>query len=149
MSDVRPAGVDDALTVGRLLFAFNREYDEPCPPPEEVGPRIVSLADTRAFLVGDPPHGFAVIRFRDSLYEDAPECYLAELYVAPDHRGNGHGRALLETAIAAARDAGATHMDLCTSTGDAAARALYESAGFTNREGGPDGPAMLYYEREL
>ena len=29
------------------------------------------------------------------------------------------------------------------------ARALYESAGFTNREGEPDGPVMLFYEREL
>jgi hypothetical protein len=28
-----------------------------------------------------------------------------------------------------------------------AARALYESAGFTNRERGPQGPRMLYYER--
>jgi len=32
---------------------------------------------------------------------------------------------------------------------DTAARALYESCGFTNREGEPDGPAMLFYEREL
>lgn len=30
-----------------------------------------------------------------------------------------------------------------------AARALYESAGFTNREGRPDGPVMLFYERKL
>ncbi len=26
---------------------------------------------------------------------------------------------------------------------------LYESAGFTNREGKPDGPVMYVYEREL
>lgn len=32
---------------------------------------------------------------------------------------------------------------------DVGAWALYESAGFTNREGGSDGPTMLYYEREL
>lgn len=32
---------------------------------------------------------------------------------------------------------------------DVAARALYEKLGFTNREGGPEGPPMLYYEREL
>jgi hypothetical protein len=32
---------------------------------------------------------------------------------------------------------------------DTEALALYESEGFTNREGGPDGPRMLYYEREL
>ena len=39
--------------------------------------------------------------------------------------------------------------DIATSVDDTAARGLYESAGFTNREGRPDGPAMLFYEREL
>ena len=49
----------------------------------------------------------------------------------------------------AAREQGATHMDLGTSEADTAARALYESCGFTNREGDPEGPTMLYYERDL
>jgi hypothetical protein len=38
------------------------------------------------------------------------------------------------------RRGGAARIDLDTSADDAAARALYESAGFTNREGGPNGP---------
>jgi hypothetical protein len=40
-------------------------------------------------------------------------------------------------------------MDLGTSEADVAARALYESLGFSNREGKPDGPINYYYEREL
>jgi len=48
-----------------------------------------------------------------------------------------------------AREAGAGGIDLNTGETDTAARALYESAGFTNLEGGPDGPPMLFYEREL
>ena len=32
---------------------------------------------------------------------------------------------------------------------DAVARRLYESLGFTNRSGGPDGPLMYFYERHL
>ena len=52
-------------------------------------------------------------------------------------------------AMEHARERGAAHIDLGTSEDDVAARALYESAGFTNREGGPDGPSMLYYERDL
>ena len=48
-----------------------------------------------------------------------------------------------------ARKRGAAHIDLGTSEDDVAARRLYESAGFTNREGGPEGPTMLYYERDL
>ena len=48
-----------------------------------------------------------------------------------------------------ARAHGADMIDLGTARTDTAARGLYESAGFTNREGKPDGPVMLYYEREL
>jgi hypothetical protein len=42
-----------------------------------------------------------------------------------------------------------SRIDARTSVDDVAARALYERMGFTNREGGPDGPSMLYYERGL
>ena len=48
-----------------------------------------------------------------------------------------------------ARAEGAEQMEIGTSETDTAARGLYESAGFTNREGKPDGPVMLFYEREL
>jgi GNAT superfamily N-acetyltransferase len=72
-----------------------------------------------------------------------------ELYVVPERRGRGIGRALLEATIDSAKDAGATHVELNTGEDDVEARSLYESSGFTNREGGPDGPRMLYYERDL
>jgi hypothetical protein len=47
------------------------------------------------------------------------------------------------------REAGADHIDLNPGETDADARSLYETLGFTNREGSPDGPRMLYYERDL
>jgi ribosomal protein S18 acetylase RimI-like enzyme len=58
------------------------------------------------------------------------------------------GRALMETAIELARERGAWEMFLGTSETDTAARNLYESLGFINREG-PDGPVEYFYEREL
>jgi hypothetical protein len=54
----------------------------------------------------------------------------------------------METAMEVARAEGADHMDLATSEGDVAARALYESLGFVNREG-PDGPITYFYGQEL
>ena len=48
-----------------------------------------------------------------------------------------------------ARKRGATHIDLNTGENDRAARALYESLGFTNSEGKPEGPVNYYYELEL
>jgi ribosomal protein S18 acetylase RimI-like enzyme len=102
--------------------------------------------DTIVLLAGDV--GLAVLRFRKAIWSAGLECYLAELYVAPDRRGQGIGRALMETAIEVARQEGADSMDLGTSEDDVAARALYESLGFVNREG-PDGPVAYFYEREL
>jgi ribosomal protein S18 acetylase RimI-like enzyme len=149
---VRRGGPDDAEALGRLLHAFNREFDEPAPPPRELAARLRELlaaGQATVLLGGGGPDGLAVLRFRPSLWTPALECYLAELYVVPARRGQGLGRALMEAAIELARREGADHMDLGTSEDDVAARALYESLGFVNRERGPDGPVTYFYEREL
>jgi ribosomal protein S18 acetylase RimI-like enzyme len=139
----------DAPVVGRLLHDFNREFDDPAPPPEWLAARLEQLTDTVVLVSGDGPGGLAVLRFRDALWDDGLECYLAELYVVPAQRGHGLGRALMNAAIELARERGATYMDLNTAETDVAARALYESLGFSRTEGKPDGPVNYYYEREL
>ena len=134
------------------MHRFNLEYDEPIDEPEVLERRYreqLGSGDVTVFLAEEGPVGFAQLRYRGQIYSDAPAAYLEELYVVPDRRGKGLGRALLEAAIAAAREHGADIIDLGTSEDDTAARGLYESAGFTNREGRPDGPPMLYYERDL
>jgi ribosomal protein S18 acetylase RimI-like enzyme len=90
-----------------------------------------------------------VLRFRPNIYTKGLNSYLEELYVVPDRRGQGLGRALMEEAIDLSRREGANDMHLGTSEDDVAARGLYESLGFINREGGPDGPISYFYEREL
>jgi ribosomal protein S18 acetylase RimI-like enzyme len=152
LKDVRLAGPADAEAVGRLLHDFNREYDEPTPDPPPLAKRIRTLlaeGDTDVLLVGAGPDGVAVLRFRSAIWSEALECHLAELYVVPGMRGQGLGRALLSGSIDHARERGAGYMDLGTSQEDTAARALYESFGFSNREGGSDGPINFFYERDL
>ena len=149
---LRRATVEDAGEVARLLHDFNTEFDEYTPGVAVLAENAAKLigADEAVFLLGgDGPDGIAELRFRTSVWTDAPDAYLEELYVAPKRRGEGIGRALLEAAIETATEAGAKLIDLGTSADDVAAIALYESAGFTNREGRPDGPRMLVYEREL
>jgi ribosomal protein S18 acetylase RimI-like enzyme len=150
---VRRAELADAQAVGRLMHDFNAEFDEPTPGPERIAERIRELlasGDTAILLAGSGPDGLAILRFRLAITTLGLECYLAELYVVPARRGRGLGRALMNAAIDEARARGADYMDLGTSEDDVAARALYESLGFVNREGGrPDGPIFYYYEREL
>jgi ribosomal protein S18 acetylase RimI-like enzyme len=148
---VRRAIDADAEIIGRLLHDFNAEFDQPTPGPRALAERMKVLLGTgdTVVLLAEENSGIAVLRFREAIWDEALECYLAELYVVPDQRGRGLGRALMESAITTARAEGATYMDLGTSEDDVAARALYESFGFINREGGPDGPVSYFYEREL
>ena len=149
---VRRAELADAEAIGRLLHDFNVEFDDVPTPPEQIGERmreVIAEGSTIVLLVGDGPDGFVVLRFQPSLSTSGLECYLAELYVVPDMRGQGLGRALMEEAIEVARREGADYIHLGTSEDDVAARALYEKLGFTNREGKPDGPVMYVYERAL
>ena len=150
--EISVAAGDDAPAIGRLLDAFNREYGEPSPGPTRLARRIRRLigdGDTLVLLGGRGPDGVAVMRFRRSIWSEGLECYLAELYVVPERRGRGLGRALMHAAMALARERGADYMDLNTSETDLAARSLYESLGFSNREGKLEGPVNLYYESEL
>jgi ribosomal protein S18 acetylase RimI-like enzyme len=110
---------------------------------------MLAGGEMTVLLASDGPDGIAELRFRRSIWSGELDAYLEELYVVPARRGQGIGRALLRAAMDAAREAGATHIDLGTGETDTAARALYESCGFSNREGAPDGPRMLYYERDL
>ena len=151
-SRVRRASAGDAAQAARLMHRFNVEFDEEIDDVEVLERRYREQLDDDDFaviLVAENDVGFAQLRHKGQIYSDAPTAYLEELYVIPDRRGEGLGRALLEAAMEEARAHGADHIDLGTSEDDTAARALYESAGFTNREGRPDGPVMLYYERDL
>jgi ribosomal protein S18 acetylase RimI-like enzyme len=152
MHIVRCASSDDAVVIGRLLYDFNREFDEPAPAPAALAQRLRQLiegGETMVLLAGNGPDGLAVLRFRAAIWSSGLECYLAELYVRPGSRGRGLGRALMETAVRQARARGADTMDIGVDEPDLVARRLYESLGFTNRAGGPDGPLMYVYEREL
>jgi len=149
---VRSAGAADAEVIGRLLHDFNTEYDEITPGPEAVANRVRELLageDFAVLLGGSEPRGLVVLRFRPSIWTPGLECYVAELYVQPEHRRQGLGLALMNAALTAARAQGADYVEVATSEDDTGARALYEHLGFVNRERGPDGPVMLVYEREL
>jgi len=150
--EIRRAGVEDATAIARLLHDFNSEYAEPTPGVAaltEYSRELLAAGEMTVLLAGEGPDGISLIRFRPCVWTGGPEAHLQELYVVPPLRGRGIGRALLEATMDAAREEGATGIDLNTGTTDTVARALYESCGFSNREGSPDGPSMLFYERDL
>ena len=149
---VHVASEAEAPQAARLLHDFNTEFGDPTPGPAVLAKRLeelIAAGEATVLLGGSGPDGVAVFRLRRAIFVEGLDAYLEELYVAPAKRGQGIGRALLEAAMDAARDAGAMRMDIATSVDDTAAIGLYESTGFSNREGEPDGPSMIFYERDL
>jgi ribosomal protein S18 acetylase RimI-like enzyme len=142
---VRLATPDDAGVAGRLLHEFNASVQMPTPGTEAMARRVCELVeagDAIVLLAGDGPDGVLVLRLRPALWSDGLDAYIEELYVAPEARRRGLGRALLEAAMEVARDRGAVHVDLYTGEDDRPARALYEHMGFSCE-------GDLYYAREL
>ena len=148
-----PAG--SFAAAAQLLHDFNREYDEPSPPPSELAARLTELVAGGGVLAlvgrergSGTPLGVAVVQLTPSLWSEGQEAYFAELYVVPGHRGEGYGRELITEAMEASRAQGADYAFLVTSEEDQLAQRLYEAAGFRRTEG-EGGPLMLAYEREL
>ena len=70
---VRRADRDDAADIGRLLYDFNREFDEPTPAPAALAERLRQLiegGDTLVVLGGEGPDGLAVLRFRAAIWSN-------------------------------------------------------------------------------
>jgi GNAT superfamily N-acetyltransferase len=64
--------------------------------------------------------------FHRSFWTIGNYCYLQDLFVSDDARGNGLGRALIESVYDRAREAGASRVYWLTQESNATARALYE-----------------------
>jgi ribosomal protein S18 acetylase RimI-like enzyme len=72
--------------------------------------------------------GIAHYLFHGSAWADRV-CYLQDLFVAPEARGRGIARALIEAVAEAAREANAARCYWHTQEGNATARALYDRVG--------------------
>lgn len=153
----RIEGDGDARSAGELLDRFNREYELETPGPGFLARRVAELDGDgcATFLArdGGGDVGIAVLRFRPSLWDDADEAYLAELFVLPDCRKRGLGAELMAAVLGLARERGCRFIELGTDENDHDAHRLYARSGFTNFSN-PDAPEgererMLFFEREL
>lgn len=82
-----------------------------------------------AFAVDDTgkPVGLVHWLFHRTCWAVENVCYLQDLYVAPEVRGGGYGRALIEHVADKAREAGAIRLYWNTHETNATARKLYDA----------------------
>jgi GNAT superfamily N-acetyltransferase len=79
--------------------------------------------------------------FHRSTWTLGDYCYLQDLFTAPEARGRGAGRALIEAVTERARQAGASRVYWLTHEANATARFLYDRVA--------DRPGFIQYRRIL
>jgi GNAT superfamily N-acetyltransferase len=85
-----------------------------------------SALKMRLAVEGDRVLGFAIHLHHASTWVLGDDCYLEDLFVVPDARGQGLGRALIEDLMALARTKGWHRIWWMTEITNSAARKLYD-----------------------
>jgi GNAT superfamily N-acetyltransferase len=103
--------------------------------PSEEGLLLGARAEGR-FL------GYACLYWHLSSTQAADTVLMNDLYVEPDARGRGIGRALIGASAEVARERGAAHLEWATAPDNHTAQRLYDSTGAERSE-------WVEYELEL
>ena len=77
-------------------------------------------------LAGERPVGLVHYLYHRTAWAIADSCYLQDLFVSPDGRGQGHGRGLIAYVADKARQSGSARLYWNTHETNATARALYD-----------------------
>ncbi len=95
--------------------------------------RSAAGVEQATFVVTDHDdswHGLALVRADD---EHPGEAVINSMWVAPEARGNGCGRALCDACVAWALERDFAAVNLCVMLGNDAALRLYQTAGFAEK----------------
>jgi ribosomal protein S18 acetylase RimI-like enzyme len=141
---------DEAETVGRLLSEFRTHLGERWPSDNAILATVERLIERPDcdFLLGAahddaPPGGVCQLRFRPSVWTASDDCLLEDLFVRESDRRNGLGAALVDTALARARERSCRRVELDVNESNSGALALYESVGFSARTPRYEGRNLL------
>jgi GNAT superfamily N-acetyltransferase len=132
---IRPATPADVPTIARLIRAL-AEY-------EKLLDRVVlEEADLHAHLFGNPRYaevllaeeggrvvGFALFFHNYSTFRGKPGIYLEDLFVEPEHRGKGHGKALLRALAKLAVERGCCRVEWSVLNWNTPSIEFYKSLG--------------------
>lgn len=107
-------GYDMALPAEITAFTWARLLDPACP------------MNARLAFVDGVAQGFAIHQHHPSSWVMGDDGYLEDFFVAPEARGQGLGRALIEDLIAIGRANGWQRLYWLTEIDNAVARRLYD-----------------------
>lgn len=130
-----PAQPDDVPAIGQLIQAL-ADYEK---LSHEVTGKVENLsqhlfgdrpyAEALLAWMNDQPVGFALFFHNYSTFLMQPGIYLEDLFVLPDYRGQGIGKALLKSVGQLAVDRGCGRLDWNVLDWNSPAIAFYERMG--------------------
>ena len=168
MTTIRPATTpEDLAAVRQLCWDYRAHLAASSPTDAELTetfypvPKYTALMDSLETLHARPTgiillaeHAGAPVAcaMSHALFPDTSE--IKRLYVAPQARGLGLARALVNALTEQAREDGFARVVLDTSRSLAPARALYAAMGFAERDAYQDIPAsalphLVFFEKPL
>src|SRR5215471_5926748 len=133
--EIRPARLDDVPIILKLirdLATYERAPHEVVATEAQLvdvlfGKRPV--AEVLLAFEGESPIGFAVFFYNFSTWLGRPGLYLEDLFVKPQKRGKGYGRALLVELAKIARDRGCGRMEWAVLNWNEPAIKFYRTLG--------------------
>jgi GNAT superfamily N-acetyltransferase len=132
---IRPARGEDVpiiLELIRDLATYERAPDEVTATEEQLADVLFGERPAAAVLLAfesKSPVGFAVYFYNFSTWLGRPGLYLEDLFVKPEKRGKGYGRALLVELAKIARDRGCGRMEWAVLDWNEPAMKFYRTLG--------------------
>jgi GNAT superfamily N-acetyltransferase len=114
---IRPARLDDAPTIASLireLAAYEKLEDEAKASPDDLARHLFGdrpAAEVLMAEVDGSAVGFALFFSTFSTFRGQPGLYLEDLFVRPEHRGKGIGKALLASVARIAVERGCGRLE--------------------------------------
>ena len=132
---IRPARLEDVQVILQLirdLATYERAPNEVSATEEQLVDVLFGQKPAAEVLLafeGESPIGFAVYFYNFSTWLGRPGLYLEDLFVKPDKRGKGYGRALLVELAKIARDRGCGRMEWAVLDWNESAINFYRALG--------------------
>ena len=139
---IRPARPEDLPRIWELLLglaAYERLEHEVSGTPEQLGEHLFGTTPRLECVVADAGRalvGYALVYPTYSSFRTAPTLWLEDLFVLPEERGRGTGRALLQAVARIALARGCRRVDWLVLDWNRSSIDFYERQGARPADGG-------------
>jgi GNAT superfamily N-acetyltransferase len=134
-----PGDLDTIIELIRALADYEREADAVTLDRERLASHLFGPTPRAEVLIAEADTGenagFALFFHNFSTWKGEPGLYLEDLFVRPEYRGHGYGKALLAELARIAVERGCPRMDWSVLDWNAPSIAFYRALGAEPMEG--------------